>query len=169
MSLFILSVVFGFICFFCALNFNVGELYIFGSVLSAIGFVISTIAMFVSLFSDYFDQIEAIEELEQCRENKKIYKKKRDELADVFKQHLASEYPDYEKEIFSKLIPENITAVATMFPEIKASETIVDYCNKIYLLTDKIYDQDLKITENEKDIRIRLRDKTSWWFLIPEK
>jgi len=139
------------------------------TILSSIVFIIVFIATIVDCWNVYISQIEDIESIKEKEQDKEVYRKKREELTVVFKQYLAEQYPNYEKEIFSKLLPDNITAVATMFPDIKASETITDYCNKISKLTDNIYSQDLNINRKKKNIRVRLRDKTGWWFLLPKE
>ena len=123
----------------------------------------------ISSWVEYYEQISDIEKIREKKENKEIYTKKRDELVNVFKQHLAEQYPDYEKDIFSKLIPENVTAVATLFPNIRASETITNYCSEVNRLTSEIYRQDTDITYRERRIRTRSRDVTGLWFLMPTK
>lgn len=136
-------------------------------IISAISLLILIIATVVTGYEEYTCQIKDIESLQMVGEDKKIYEKKSSYLTEVFKTHLAEQYPQYERDIFSKLLPENVSAIATLFPDIKASKTITDYCSRISRLTDVVYDQDLKITTLNKNIRIRLRDRTGWWFLLP--
>jgi len=121
------------------------------------------------VWDSYVSQIKDIERIKRAEDDKVVYKARQTELTEVFKQHLAIEYPAYEKEIFSKLIPENVTAVATLFPEIKMSDVIVKYCQQIADLTDSVYKQDIRINDYKSDIRIRARDFTNFWFLMPTK
>ena len=127
------------------------------------------VSIVIVICTQYFEQINDIEGIKKSAENKDIYSRKRDALTGIFKQHLAVEYPKYEKEIFDKLLPANISIVATMFPEIKMSEIILDFCKRISTLENMVYQQELDITESEKRIRIRLRNKMLFWFLLPEE
>ena len=161
----------GFVCYWLSgyADFKDGNAACVLCVFFCIVFIALITLIMVSAWGDYTDQIEDIERIMERVKRKDIYTKQRDELAEVFKQHLAQQYPDYEKDIFSKLLPENITAVATIFPEIKSSETIMDYCNKINSLTSGVYKEDIAIAGHERKIRVRKRDLTGWWFLMPIK
>ena len=71
--------------------------------------------------------------------------------------------------IFKNLSSQNVTLLATLFPEIKASDTIKNYCSRINSLQNDVYDQDLKIAELKRAIRVRSRDITRLGLFLPNK
>ena len=171
MVAFVISILIG--CFipyllkFSATNANLNDgvtVLIIMVCLASLGFFIAGVT---KVWDSYVSQIKDIERIKRAEDDKEVYQARQTELTEVFKQHLAIEYPKYEAEIFSKLIPENVTAVATLFPEIKMSDVIVKYCTQIADLTDSVYKQDLRINDYKSDIRIRARDFTNFWFLMP--
>ena len=120
----------------------------------------------IYIYRDHIDDIEAIT---MRRADKDIYKKKADALTEEFKTYLVEMYPKHEKAIIEKVFPDNLQLLGVVLPEIKASDTIKDYCKRINDLMSDVYSQDLKITTLEKNIRVRCRDITGLGRFLPKE
>ena len=109
-----------------------------------------------------------IESIKKYQDDKKVYIKKAKALTSEFKLYLASTYPDIEKEIFSKLIPEKVGIFAASFPQIKSSETITKLVSMINDLQSNIYTQELNINRIKRNIRARLRNYLNFPWVLPK-
>ena len=172
----LLTVFFGIvvsICFNFA-NWEVGNLWTLFNIVFIGGFLSHTFLfsfgyMIIGNLCIYFDQINSIERIKERQEKKEIYLKKASALTDQFKTYLVEKYPEHEMKIFKNLSSQNVTLLATLFPEIKASDTIKNYCSRINSLQNDVYDQDLKIAELKRAIRVRSRDITRLGLFLPNK
>lgn len=106
----------------------------------------------------YFEQVIRIEGIKESEAREVIYKEKAESLTGEFKLWLGEKYPEIEKGIFKCLIPTDISMVATVFPEIKLSETITNLVSRINELQGRIYSEKLEIERYKKGIRIAKRN-----------
>lgn len=121
----------------------------------------SVLASIIALAANaciYFEQVTRIESIEESKAREDIYKEKAEVLTGEFKVWLGEKYPDIEKGIFKNLMPVNISMVATVFPEIKSSETIMNLVSRINEMQNKIYSEKLTIEKYKKGIRITKRN-----------
>ena len=129
---------------------------------SGMFFVIGTITQ----GCNWYCQANDIEEIEQQKQDQKIYKTRNDELLGEFKLYLAEMYPEIEKGIFSTITPTNVTAFMIKYPEMKSSETITKLVNLINNLKSQYYQCDLTTNNLQKRIRVRRKTISMWVFPI---
>jgi len=136
------------------------------------GLVTASIAIcaLISYMSNNEYQIDDCESIKACREKRKIYKKRADDLIAEFKLYLAEIYPKFEKEIFEKISPDKVDVYMMKFPELKTSATLIELVNRINSLKNDVYKQDIEITTYRKRIRVRLRSPwlLSWFVTQPD-
>jgi len=117
-----------------------------------------------------YNQICDSETIAQLENQKMIYTEQRDVLLSQFKTHLTEQYPEYEKEIFNKLVPASAEVFAVGYPQLKTNETLMLFVDKIDEFNRLIYDTDITKETVLKRMRIRKRE---WLFsfpsLVPEK
>jgi len=138
------------------------SVYLTGDFQILIGFcvvtsVIMTIITLASHCSLYYDQIRDIETIKEKEDDKEVYKKKAEEITSELKLYLTKEYPEYEKEIMKNFSTDNATILVNHIPNLKASDTIIEYCTQINKLQSDIYNCDLSINRERRDIRVRKR------------
>ena len=124
------------------------------------GFIIGGLFLLIAIIIQlctYYAQAEAFETIEEKRKNKKTYQDEADQLIGEFKIYLADQYPEHEKMIFEQIKPENVTAFAIKYPEIKTNETLAKLCGLIENKVSKIYKQDRDINQQERFIAVRKR------------
>ena len=97
--------------------------------------------------------------LQKQAENKAIYENKMVNMTAQFKEVLVKAYPNYEKEIFGKMSPEDLQMLFVKYPELKASLTSINYVDKIDTLNADIYDQEIAMRKTVAQIR--------WNFITP--
>ncbi len=128
-------------------------------------FVISgvgAIGLVISNGVGYTNQISDQARISQYKENAVIYRTKAERLTEQFKGYLAVQYPKYEKSIFKLIKPNTVGVYVVKYPELHASETIMALVSKIQYLQNSVYDQQLNITQAQKDMRVR---RSNPWFL----
>jgi len=130
-------------------------------ILACFPFIVSFI---VSAFY-YFHQAESLEKITEYKDKKEIEKKEAEALTAELKLHLTQNYPDFEKEIFEKIKPQNVSIHITKYPELQSSKTILEYVKSIRIFQKHIFDCDRMIAELNRQIRIRKR--TCKLFCIP--
>lgn len=138
---------------------------IIGNVLQILGgvFLIGTIVVNLAA---YAAQVGDKNSISQFEKNKIIYTKKADNLTTQFKGYLAVQYPKYEKEIFATFT-KNPRLMFAAYPQLQASTTLVALVQQISQLQNAVYDQDVNITQVQKDIETRRQNPFYLGFLLP--
>jgi len=161
----IVPIIFSFIFINMNISASVDAIVVVNVVLPILCYIfsfITTLTCIINNIVDHGSQIEDIENITQYGENKIIYQKRAKNLSAEFKKYLVEKYPDYEKEILEKVMPDNVSILITEFPNIKSSETIESYCSKLNSLMDDVYKQELDI--NSLKAKIRRRRRSLWIF-----
>lgn len=102
--------------------------------------------------------------IKRLNKQKTIKTKRYNELKGLYEKYLAEQYPNIEKEIFSKLAekPEDLTILLQTFPELKSSNTLSDLIDKSTSLIKSIYDQESRIEYKTEEFN-NIKDD-SWFF-----
>ena len=118
----------------------------------------------------YSSQLKRFESIKMVQNNIGLLEDKNAELIGVFTKHLAIEFPELEREIFKDLSPgsadENLNALLGQYPDPQSSETLSDLTDKIYLLTERLYEE--KLLLEEKANIIRVREVSPWILTLPD-
>ena len=134
-----------------------------------IGLIASTVTLMTAMFRNmdfrselnrYFNEIK-----EELRDLKSI-KKEMDEYKDEITDSLTKLYPEYEKEMFKNMNPndaENISALMIKYPELKFNGVLEKYTNK---LSDYITQCNRQEREVNNYLRRIENAETSGWMLI---
>lgn len=133
--------------------------------------IISVSAFFASFFVSalaWSEQISDEENVIKYRQIEQIYQSKAEALTAEFAQYLASEYPEYEKNIFDKISPGTVGMYFVKYPELRSSETIVVLVEHINELQSDVYAQQVSVAKVEKDIRYRQRNPWLLQSMIPD-
>jgi hypothetical protein len=96
------------------------------------------------------------QDLQTLQEKKEIYQKKLSEMTVKYESILIKNYPNYEKEIFDKITPEDFTMLMVKYPELKTALTSINYVDKIKELNDDVYNMDINIRNKVNEIRFCL-------------
>lgn len=117
----------------------------------------------------YTNQINDIEQIEKIEANKVIFEVRANDLTERLSVLLETKYPEHERAIFENLTPDNAELVFVAYPQLRAIEGFTKLADQIKGLRDKIYAQDVKITEHEKEIRVRDRSIFLLTWLLPSE
>ena len=120
--------------------------------------IAATLANLIANAAMYVQQVDYIERIPEAEARQAIFVEKAKALTEEFKIWLGEKYPDFEKELFKNLIPQNVAVFAVQFPEIKSSETITKLVSKINSLQSDIYNERLSIERYRRHIRIIKRN-----------
>ena len=137
----------------------------------ATSIIISIVLFFIILFVNLVTfSIQKSDYIETTRllESKEILQKKADIMTTKYKEILIEKYPTYEKDILSKMTPEDYKILMVKYPEIKASLTSINFVEKIEALNNDIYNTDLKIRNTIADIRFRFVNPWIITGLVPK-
>lgn len=125
------------------------------------------LSLIVTAFA-YSDQISDSENITKFERLEKIYEVRADALSQQFATYLADLYPEHERNIFKSINPEGVDIYFVKYPDLKASETILELVAQIKSLQDDRYAQQI---EKEKTLKtMRYRKRSPWIFksVIPE-
>lgn len=145
--------------------------YHLGKTLLYIATVFTMISVFVN-FANYGKQIESFEKAREIHQRIDILQERYWELYAVFNKHLAQEYPEIEKEIFSQISPEkapNLKFILINYPQIKSSSTLMKLVDETKMIANSMYDE--RINAQALYTEIRYRKESPWIYLkksIPE-
>lgn len=128
--------------------------------------LITVIMLIVSLVNNSHQRYDQ-EDLTKVSQFQEIYKKRTDNLTGQFVHYLAQIYPEYEKNIFEKITPNDLDIYLVKYPDLKASETIIQLVKQIRDLNDDIYQQELRRAEILRDMRFRTRNPWILQWLMP--
>jgi len=151
---------------------------VLGQVASAQGFIevswvfrgIDAILFFAGIivqFNGRQDQVQDFENIKKAAKVENIYSEKASVLTAEFTKHLAEAYPSHEKDVFSKIGPEQVAIYFAKYPELKASETLLELVKNINALQSSVYGQRIEAEELLATTRTRLRDPWLFKFMIP--
>lgn len=137
-------------------------------ILYAIAGVIVLIA-FLSTGQSYSSQISDFENIKKYEKVEAIYANKAKALTAEFAKYLAGIYPEHEKNIYEKISPEQVDIYLVKYPELRASETIMELTRQINQLQSDVYGQQIKKEDTLKNIRYRLRSPWIFHSWMPTK
>ena len=90
-------------------------------------------------------------------------------MLDQFREALAKQYPDIEKEIFSKIGPQpNMTAYLAQYPQLHSNETITKLVDETNRLWSKYYEVQYERAKIQYDMRVLRRSIAFFNFLLPD-
>lgn len=143
-----------------------GGLLAFCYVLLFVSFVPATLSV-VATMGSYGSQVYDSEKIIQLRGTETVYEKRALELTKQFQTYLADAYPSHEREIFERISPENIDVYLAKFPEIRASETIIELVKQVRSMKDDMYAQQIEREKVLKEMRFRTRNPWIFYSFIP--
>jgi len=167
MGTLILFVMFGVVCVLAAIYVAKHRIVdtdhiVFGIVgLSALFTVVFFAVFVVGHFCRYYDHVYNQESLIQLTESMKISQTRANDMVEQFKVHLAQQYPDLERDIFTKIAPDNVSVYLANYPQLKSSETLTKLVDEIKEMWNGYYAAQIDITKVKMEIRVRQR---SLWF-----
>lgn len=132
----------------------------------AIAYLIANIAIFLQ---EHYKQVKDIEMIEERKNRKCIYEAERTEISEQAKLYLGKNYPDHEKELFRMITSKNVDGIVNIlpaFPEINTSKVLTSLVNRIHNLYGNVCNEDHRIEELKRQIRVRKRNLYNMsWFL----
>lgn len=108
-------------------------------------------------------------EIEMLKAKKNILQHRADTLMAEFKEVLVKDYPEYEKEVFGNMAPDDLQILFVRYPEIKNNLVATNYVQKIQEFLDEIYNKDLRIEELKRDIDWRYVNPWIFSNMLPNK
>jgi len=138
------------------------------SVFTVIAIIIVALGFLVSSGS-WYAQIDDFENIKKFEKIEAINRTKAEALTAEFTRHLAETYPKHEKDIFGKISPEQAALYLVKYPELKASETLMNLVERINELQSAVYDQRVATEEALQSTRVRLRNPWLFTFMIPKE
>lgn len=137
-----------------------------GVIFGFLAICLVAVSVFVTCIA-YSTQLSNFEDVKKFKNIEAIYKEKADALTVEFANHLAATYPEHEKEIYSKISPDKVALYFAKYPELKASDTLIELVKRINHLQSDVYDQQIKAEYIQKDIRFRLRNPWIFYWFMP--
>lgn len=101
------------------------------------------------------DQKADILEVKMLQNQKEILSQRADTLVAELQEVLIQNYPEYEKEIFGNMSPEDLKMLFVKYPDVKNALVSMNYTEKLQNFIDDIYRKDLEIEKVMKDINYR--------------
>ncbi|MDP3726121.1 MAG: hypothetical protein Q8R36_02900 [bacterium] len=114
-------------------------------------------------------QVNDFEDVKKFKKVEAIYRVKAEALTTEFARHLATAYPEHEKDIYNKISPDKVGWYFAKYPELRASETLVTLVGHINKLQSDVYNQQIAVEEALKETRFRLRNPWLFTFMIPSE
>lgn len=157
----LISLIFSAICFWRyrwhlkrdnTTDYNVGMkiFIIIAIIIFGISYIVTGIA--------YVMQVSDFEDIKKFQKVEKIYQVKAKKLTAEFAKYLAQMYPEHEKNIYEKIIPDKVDLYLIKYPELRTSETLLTLVAESNKLQCAIYDQQIAVEEFFKNTRLRLRN-----------
>jgi len=107
------------------------------------------------------DQVSTNVTIDKTYRVQEVLNRKANALIPQFRQVLAQEYPQYEKEIFEKISsPGAAEAFLVKYPEIKASVTITEFSKRLSKLREAVWDQ--KVYREDQIAEASYRKQSPW-------
>lgn len=136
-----------------------------GNALQITGGVVLLVVIILNLVA-YANQVGDQQSLTQYRQNEAIYAKKAAVLTSQFRGYLAEQYPKYEKSIF-QTFERTPNLLFARYPELKTENSLMTLTGEINGLQSAVYQQQLNITQAEKNLRTRRANPFYLGFLLP--
>jgi hypothetical protein len=168
MGTLILFVVFGVVCVLAAFYgskhriVNESHPVVIIAAFSALFTVVFFAVFVVGHFCRYYNHVCDQESLIQLTESMKISQTRANDMVEQFKVHLAQQYPDLERDIFTKIAPDNVSVYLANYPQLKSSETLTKLVDEIKEMWNGYYAAQFDITKVKMEIRVRQR--SPWFF-----
>lgn len=127
--------------------------------------VFSIVGFFINL-AQWDIQIKRFEEVRKSKKLLKIKRKQFEELKADWIKYLSVEYPDFEKDVFSKMSPQEKTDLKmyfTKYPELSTSSMFNLLVEKISRMSNEIYNLDSELETHSAIIRSQFQNQ---WLLI---
>lgn len=123
-----------------------------------VGLSILIIIPFMTQLVCYYNQINDIEKITECKANIVIYKEQSKEVLTEIKLHLIDKYPEHELKVF-EMLTSNTTAdvLAVKYPELKTDTVFKKYIDSLIKYKNSIYNEKKKINKLNKDLKIKQR------------
>lgn len=118
---------------------------------------------------NYSDQISDSENINKFERLERVYEARADALSQQFATYLADLYPEHERNIFESINPEGIDIYLVKYPDLRASETILELVAQIRSMQDDRYAQQVARENTMKDMRFRMRNPWIFSSFIPER
>jgi len=133
--------------------------------------VISLIPLILAIlltFGSYSGQISDAEDIIKFERLEEVYEDRAEALTQQFASYLSDIYPEHERNIFETIEPEGIDIYLVKYPDLKASETILELVAQIRSMQDDRYGQQIARENTMKSMRYRTRNPWIFNSFIPE-
>lgn len=140
---------------------------IFSTIFGVLGATLLFIGLINSLNTNS-NQVGRSMELAKIDSSESIYKAKADNLTKEFAGYLAEAYPQYEKDIFSKIEPGKVDLYMVKYPELQASKTLTELVKQVRDLQDKVYEQQLARVQIIRDMKFAVLDPWVYQWVMPD-
>lgn len=128
--------------------------------------ILSLIAGIIVVSIIYSSNLCSIENITCLNESKNVYIEKRDYLQKQYTQMLDSAYKRYESDMYNKMTSKN--KVSNININAQYSNMLIELSKKINQLNENIYNCDLQIKAEERDIRIYKRSMFTMGIFLTE-
>lgn len=125
--------------------------------------ILSVAMLIVSIISQicrYWMQSDNIEEIEEMKADREVYKRQCNDLLSEIKIYLIDKFPEHELKVFDKITKNTAQFLAVDYPELKSDETFKKAVDNIVSGKNRIYDIERRM--NGKIREIKARKKTIW-------
>lgn len=129
-----------------------------------IGFAAFAISIIVQI-ARYWMQCDNIEELQEMKADKEVFKRQCADLLAEVKLYLLEKFPAHELQIFDKISNNTAQFLAIEYPELKTNETFMSAVNKIVSAKGEIYKLERRMNGKIKEIKARKR--SIWLTSLP--
>lgn len=147
---------------------DLSQFFTFLMVVSVVVFGISVAGLVIGTSVSYSNQLSRFEAVKENLAVTKILQARADNLTAQFTEYLAKQYPQYEKDIFGAIAPQNVEVYLAKYPEIKSSETLLALVGQIRQLNDSVYDQQIRLEGTLRSIRFAPQNPWTWHSWIPQ-
>lgn len=136
--------------------------------LSVVGTIVFTVFFLLANTFSYYHHLDNIESIERNKSVVTIYQSKADTLTKQFVKYLMN-YSDFEKDIYSKISPQDVDIYMVKYPELKSSTTVIALVDNIYKLQDDVYSTEIGTEDHRKQLRVRKRNPFILTSLLPSE
>ncbi len=132
--------------------------FVVGMVVMLIIALVPVIVSIIATFGAYSSQISDAENIAKFERLEEVYEARANALTEQFASYLADLYPEHERNVFESISPEGIDIYLVKYPNLKASETILELIAQIRSMQDDRYAQQVSRENTLKDMRYRMRN-----------
>jgi len=124
---------------------------------------VAVLTLFIAHTTIYYEQVKDIENLYVIDEKIEVYETRTNQLT----EDLKTKYKNHEKSIFSDIGSDNLSLLLVKYPELRASETFIEYSTQIRRLNNDKYRMELNKINLQRDISTRLRYPIIMNWILP--